>query len=502
MTSSPVTTLPPYADVAGAAWRWVLDQVRWDDGPWIPETVPVDEALPGHEPLPDHEPPIPDYRDGMHSGIGGLAHVLAEIRLHRPWTDEERALADGIIQRVRAATTIETSYDYFDGLVSTIGVLSALEAEGVDDAIDRLGALATPSGWPHAGYGPPRLPADTRLSDLTLGTAGVLLAAVWARRRVTPPDASGRATALATTAAEILLAEAEEEPTGLSWLFIPRRFPTASTMEMPNLSHGLAGIAATLAVAGWELQRPDLVTAARRGAEHLVTLADTTGDGFRVPRYLPHEPTNDEDPFAQGWCHGGSGTSTLFIALDRAGVTDVAGLAPLEWHRRALDTIRRSGIPERRHPGFWDNDGRCCGTAGVGEAFLDSWQRGGNPADLDFAVLLANTLVEHAVLTQADTGPADAGHADAGPADAGHADARPADARPADAGPADTGDDRAYWRFTEHRKPKPLQPPGVGWMQGAAGIAAYLLRVDRLLAQGRTAGVTPRLDTWWALPLG
>ena len=39
--------------------------------------------------------------------------------------------------------------------------------------------------------------------------------------------------------------------------------------------------------------------------------------------------------------------------------------------------------------------------------------------------------------------------------------------------------DRAYWRFTEHRNPEPLLPPGVGWMQGAAGIAGYLFQVAR-----------------------
>ena len=51
-----------YRPVAEAAWRWVLDQVREDDGPWIPQDPSATE---------------PAYdRDGVHSGIGGLAHVL------------------------------------------------------------------------------------------------------------------------------------------------------------------------------------------------------------------------------------------------------------------------------------------------------------------------------------------------------------------------------------------------------------------------------------------
>ena len=42
--------------------------------------------------------------------------------------------------------------------------------------------------------------------------------------------------------------------------------------------------------------------------------------------------------------------------------------------------------------------------------------------------------------------------------------------------------------------------PGVGWMQGTAGIAAYLLRLGRVLRDGRTTPAVARLDTWWNLP--
>ena len=57
----------------------------------------------------------------------------------------------------------------------------------------------------------------------------------------------------------------------------------------------------------------------------------------------------------------------------------------------------------------------------------------------------------------------------------------------------------AYWRFVEHRNAEPLLPPGVGWMQGGAGIAAYLFRTARVLRDGREAPAVARLDTWWAL---
>jgi hypothetical protein len=37
-------------------------------------------------------------------------------------------------------------------------------------------------------------------------------------------------------------------------------------------------------------------------------------------------------------------------------------------------------------------------------------------------------------------------------------------------------------------------------MQGAAGIAAFLLRLARVLETGPTATVVVRPDQWWAVP--
>ena len=89
---------------------------------------------------------------------------------------------------------------------------------------------------------------------------------------------------------------------------------------------------------------------------------------------------------------------------------------------------------------------------------LDSWQSTGDQVDLDFALRLADVLVERAIQEG----------------------------------------DHTYWRFIEHRNEEPLLPPGVGWMQGAAGIAAYLFRAARVVEDGSTAAIAPRMDTWWA----
>jgi hypothetical protein len=437
-------TAETHLGTAEAGWRWVLDQVRRDEhGPWIPTAVT--------------DPPVPVApadRDGMHSGVAGLGHVLAEIRMTRAWTAEETALADEVGRRLRATVAQTVDATFFDGLVSTLGALLALGNDGAEAAVARLTALATPDGWPQAILGPPRFLPDARLNDVTLGTGAVLLGALWAERHAVPG-----ARALAERAADVLLAEAEVRPQGLDWLFVPRRFRTDEGSEMPNFSHGLAGIAAALAAAGVVLERPDLVDAAARGAAHLVTLADTAAGGFAVPRLVPVPDGRDDDPVTFTWCHGPTGTSLLFLALERAGVDDVAGEPPLTWHRRCLHSVRTSGLPARLHPGFWDNDGRCCGTAGVGDVFLDAWHRLGEDDDLAFALDLADTLVERAVVDG----------------------------------------DRACWRFVEHRSPEPLLPPGVGWMQGAAGIAAFLFRCARVGRDGRDAAAVARMETWWTV---
>jgi lantibiotic modifying enzyme len=429
-----------YRDLAERSWAWVRTQVRADeDGLWLPENP--DQTTPGEFPY------------GMHSGVGGLAHVLAEIRLTRELTSAELLLGDAIAETLVSRIAEETEYDYFDGLVSTIGILTALGAPGTDLAVARLSELATPDGWQPSFLGPPRAVAEGRVNDVTLGTGAVVLGAVWAMRYDVPG-----ADTLAALAADILLAEQVEVADGLDWPFVPERFVLEPRGQMPNWSHGLAGIAGSLAAAGTALGRSDLVDAARRGAEHLVTLADTSDGGMRIAHVIPGQ--EDLDTYTYTWCHGPAGTSLAFAALAHAGVSEVAGRAAYAWERACLHSLRASGIPERLHPGFWDNDGRCCGTAGVGDVVLNVWQRQGLDDDLAFAVTLGDALVERSI---------------------------------------DDGD-HTYWRFVEHRNDEPLLPPNPGWMQGVAGIAAYLFRLARVLEQGRDAQAAARMDTWWALP--
>jgi Lanthionine synthetase C-like protein len=438
-----------YRELGEAAWAWVLGQVRDEEGPWLPESVPGDEppAGPGAD------------RDSVYAGIGGLAPVLAEIGQYRALAGAEEALAAGIVARLCSVLPDRDEASLYDGLAGDVMALRMLAPGREQAALARLAGLMTPQGWDTTWEVAPGSAAP--VTDLIMGIAGVVLAASWAD--------GDHASLIAATGGEALLRVADQTEDGLDWAVVP-----GSPSRAPNFSHGTAGVASALAVAGAALGRADFIAAAAQGARHLLAVGTLDDNGFIVPHTLPYS-TRDVEPVTYNWCHGPAGTSQLFAALAAAGVDEVAG-RPVTWLRqRCLDAIFASGVPARLRPGFWDNDGRCCGTAGVGDVLLDAAQdcadQDGTGAGQDGAGQLragrllrgartmADALVERAIRDQAG----------------------------------------ARWRFTEHRRDPSLLPPGTSWMQGAAGIAAFLLRLARVVDHGLTAPVVDRPDQWWAV---
>jgi lantibiotic modifying enzyme len=427
-----------YRDVGEAAWSWVLSQVRGDQGPWLPDTVPDDRTPTG---------PAPD-RDSLYSGIAGLAPVLAEITQSRAVSDTEQHLVDAVVARLSAQARTRTEASLYDGLAGDATALAML-APGTEAApLQRVASLMTPTGWPTTlGKGG----SDEPFTDIVMGTAGVVLTATWA--------GGEHADEVAAGGGEALLAAADRTEAGLDWGSLP-----GAPSRGPNYSHGTAGIATALAMAGALLDRPDFVQAAVQGAQHLLDVGSLADGGFIVPHTIPPTTSRVVEPLTYTWCHGPTGTSHLFAALAHAGVSEVAGLEVIELRDRCLHSVLTSGVPQRLRPGFWDNDGRCCGTAGVGDVLLDAAQDTADPDRRAVLTAAAGTmgdaLVERAIRDE----------------------------------------DGARWRFIEHRQDPPLLPPGTSWMQGAAGIAAFLLRLARVLEDGPDAPVVDRPDQWWAVP--
>lgn len=428
-----------YREVAEAAWRWVLDHVRESDGPWLPESVTDgwEEAGPTRD------------RDCLYAGIAGLAPVLAEIAQYRPLADAERRLAMRIAERLSAMAATKTEASLYDGLAGDATALRMLAPVQVPVALNRLAELMTPDGW---GTTLMDDAPEQFLTDVVMGTAGVVMAVTWL--------GGDKAKSIALTGCDALLKAADRTAGGLDWGAWP-----GAPSRGPNYSHGTAGIASALAVAGTTYARSDLVHAAVLGAQHLLDVGMLDDIGFVVPHTIP--PSKREvEPITFTWCHGPTGTSQLFAALAYAGVTEVGGLGVHDLRRRCFRSVLDSGIPQRLRPGFWDNDGRCCGTAGVGDVLLDGAQDTPDAAEagelLDAAWVMGDALVERAIRVE----------------------------------------DRAFWRFVEHRQDPPLLPPGTSWMQGSAGIAAFLLRLARVTDDGLDATVVDRPDEWWTVPAG
>jgi lantibiotic modifying enzyme len=428
-----------YRDLAEGAWTWVLGQVRDDDGPWLPISVGVDEPAGPPDPTPSKE------RDCLYDGIAGLAPVLAEIALHRRLSAAEAELADGIVARLSPLAETATESGLYEGLAGQVAALRMLAPGTETWSLTRIADLQTPDGWPTTTD-----PSGVPLTDVIGGSAGIVMTAVWSGS-----DLSAR---IATTGGDALLAAADRTTAGLDWGMVP-----GSPSRGPNFSHGTAGVSAALAIAGTALDRADFVAAAVLGAQHLLDVGSLEDGGFVVPHTIP-PARRIVEPLTYTWCHGPAGTSQLFAALARAGVEEAGGLTVADLRERCLHSVLTSGVPQRLRPGFWDNDGRCCGTAGVGDVLLDAAQDDDDPARagrwLAGAVTMADALVERAL----------------------------------------RDGDGAYWRFIEYRDDPPLLAPGTSWMQGAAGIAAYLLRIARVLDEGLTAPVVDRPDEWWAVP--
>ncbi|WP_229713458.1 lanthionine synthetase LanC family protein [Streptomyces fuscichromogenes] len=434
-----MTASEMYRELGEAAWAWVLGQVREDEGPWLPEEVPQEE--------PWDLAPAED-RDSLYSGIAGLAPVLAEIARYRELSGPEQTLAAGIVSRLSARAPAVLEPSLYLGLAGHATALRLLAPGGEAVVLRRLADLATPEGWRTTTTFVPD--SDAPLTDVIMGAAGVVMTALWAGGEY--------AERIATTGGEALLRMADRTEAGLDWGISP-----STEWRCPNYSHGAAGVGAALAVAGAALHREDFVAAAVDAARHVLAMGSLADGGFVVPHTIP--PSKREvEPLTYTWCHGPAGTSHLFAALAHAGVTEVAGHDVEELRQRCLTSILTSGVPERLRPGFWDNDGRCCGTAGVGDVLLDAAQDcAGTPRARTLegaAVRMGDALVERAVRDRAG----------------------------------------ARWRFVEYRIETPLLPPGTSWMQGAAGIAAYLLRLARYLDTGPDATVVDRPDQWWAVP--
>jgi hypothetical protein len=196
-----------------------------------------------------------------------------------------------------------------------------------------------------------------------------------------------------------------------------------------------------LASVGEAAGRQDMIEMALAGAADVVSRNEAGPDGFVVPHSDPAHRPGLIERYSYGWCNGPAGDAQVFRLLGQV-TGDEAWTALGD---RCWRTIRESGLPARIRPGFWDNNGRCCGTAGVLALACDRIVERGD--DFGFANVLAGDLTARA-----------------------------------------TVDDKGVrWSNHEHRATPGDLEPRAGWAMGNAGIIRELLRYARL-SEGGAAG--------------
>jgi hypothetical protein len=157
-------------------------------------------------------------------------------------------------------------------------------------------------------------------------------------------------------------------------------------------------------------------------------------DGFLVPHSDPQHRPEVVERYSYGWCHGPAGDAQVFRLL--AAVTGDSQWMDLT--DRCWQTLIASGVPARLRPGFWDNSGRCCGTAGVLAFACDRYVE--RDHDLAFAHVLVDDLLARATVDH----------------------------------------EGARWSNYEHRVTPSDLEPRLGWAMGNAGIIRELLRFVRI----------------------
>lgn len=384
-------------ELAADGLRWLLATAReTEDGGLGWPSVPSDDEL---------DP-------AFYGGTAGVVPVLLEARRHFG----EDSYGEAALRATRSLAGAVTDVDDDSLYFGRTGIALALRAvhdelgDGAAGAAADRGLHLVRSRFDGTRWG--------ELFELMGGNAGIGLGAAELG------DAE-----LAVLAMEPYLRSAEKTPAGMQWAHRP-----AVESRLHHISHGTLGIVAALARVGRESGRSDLVEAALAGAADVVSRDEAGPDGFLVPHSDPLYRPDVVQRISYGWCHGPAGDAQVFRLLrDVTADPAWATLADRCWR-----TVTGSGIPERLRPGFWDNNGRCCGTAGVLALACDRM------AEQDDGAGFAHVLVADLAARATRDG------------------------------------DGTRWSNVEHGATPSALEPRTGWAMGNAGIVRELLRFVRL----------------------
>jgi hypothetical protein len=399
-------------ELAAGAAEWLLGQARDGGGGLVWTAVPGESEV---------DPTL--YQ-------GGAGTVLALLEAHRHFGDDR--FADAALRGARAIASVVEPERYWSLYSGLTGMAVALRA--VHERLgDRHCAIAARRGLDRVRgacdggrWGP--------YFELLAGNAGIGLGALHAG----DPE-------LALLAVLPYLRAADRTPGGVNWAVRP------GPARSHHVAHGTLGIVLALARVGAAVGRDDLVELALSGAADVLARDEAGPAGFLVAHSDPPHRPDIVERYSYGWCNGPAGDAQTFRMLAAAtGDPRWPALVDRCWH-----TVTRSGLPRRSRPGFWDNNGRCCGTAGVLATACDLAVEHPYPAGaLEFAEVLVTDLAGRATRDAAG----------------------------------------ARWSNHEHRATPADLEPRTGWAMGNAGILRELLRYARIRAGRDPAYAVPWPD--------
>ena len=363
-----------------------------------------------------------------------LAQATGEPSLTERAMAAGRELADRVTQKTRSSVAFATGWP---GYAFSLRVLSDFATADSDRAMFRdtaryatnqLLAQAVPVGSGIGWIEPMPFSditghtGDREIFDLSVGSAGAALALLDAHDHDLEPGMLAHAVSVA----DRLLDVGEPTPDGLRWgLMADIPFPFTA----PNFAHGGAGVGYFMARLFERTNDQKYLDAAIAAARYTMSRASTVGDGCLVCHTEEQQPP----AFYLGACHGPAGTGRLLAILSRL-------TGDVSWGSHAdqlLAGLRGIGAPATRSWGWWNNYGQCCGDAGLGDYALAMWQATKKADYLELAHACAAVIAEKAV----------------------------------------DADGLVRWPQAEHRaRPKFIQSQ-TGYMQGAAGIASFLVHL-------------------------
>jgi hypothetical protein len=354
----------------------------------------------------------------LYHGLAGVVLALHEAHQHFRDDRYRQGAARGADALSAQVDGLEDCSLYF-GLAGVAVALRALGRDAAADrALDRVRDRFDGQRW-------------NEMFELVMGNAGIGLGALQAG------DLD-----LAVTAVTPYLTTADRTPCGVNWAVRP------SPARSHHIAHGTLGIVYALASVGDAAGRDDMIEMALAGAADVVGRNEAGPDGFLVPHSDPPHRPDIIERYSYGWCNGPVGDAQVFRLL--AQVTSDEAWTDLG--NRCWRTVRESGLPCRSRPGFWDNNARCCGTAGVLALACDRIVERGD--DFGFSNVLVDDLTVRAIVDDAGV----------------------------------------RWSNHEHRAaPSDLEPRS-GWAMGNAGIIRELLRYARLSDGGAHGYAVPWPD--------